>query len=101
MQNIYACKNSLLIKCYLVSWHQVAFSSRIIIHAIENREAEADPITGIHCNMLQHSSIATCYNVLSAIMYIRGCRSSSSHPFKGHIPASVDLALGEGRLGAV
>ena len=37
----------------------------------------------------------------SAIMCIRGSRSSSGHPFKGHVPASVDLALGEGRLGAV
>ena len=34
----------------------------------------------------------------SAIMCIRGSRSSSGHPFKGHVPASVDLALGEGRL---
>ena len=37
----------------------------------------------------------------SAIMCIRGSCSSSGHPFKGHVPASVDLALGEGRLGAV
>ena len=36
----------------------------------------------------------------SAIMCIRGSRFSSGHPFKGHVPASVDLALGEGRLGA-
>ena len=35
----------------------------------------------------------------SAIMCIRGSRSSSGHPFKGHVPASVDLALGEGVLG--
>ena len=32
----------------------------------------------------------------SAIMCIRGSRSSSGHPFKGHVPASVDLALGGG-----
>ena len=37
----------------------------------------------------------------SAIMCIRGSRSSSGHLFNGHFPASVDLALGEGRLGAV
>jgi len=27
--------------------------------------------------------------------------SSSGHPFKGRVPASVDVALVEGRLGAV
>jgi len=32
------------------------------------------------------------------VYMIRGCRSSSAYPLKGHIPASVDLALGEGRL---
>ena len=37
----------------------------------------------------------------SAIMCMRGSRSSSGHPFKGHVPASVDLALEEGHLGAV
>jgi len=35
--------------------------------------------------------------------YLRGIlsRSSSGHPFKGRVPASVDVALVEGRLGAV
>ena len=36
----------------------------------------------------------------SAIMCIRGSRSSSGRPLRGHVPASIDLALEEGRLGA-
>ena len=35
----------------------------------------------------------------SVIMCIRGFCSSSGHPFLGHVPASVDLALGECILG--
>ena len=34
----------------------------------------------------------------SAIMCKRDSCSSYDHPFKGHVPASVDLALGEGSL---
>jgi len=37
----------------------------------------------------------------SAIMCIRGSRSSSGHPSKGFVPFAVDLVLEEGRVGAV
>ena len=37
----------------------------------------------------------------SAIMCIRGSRSSSDRPLGGHIPTSVELALEERRFGAV
>jgi len=37
----------------------------------------------------------------STIMCIGGCRSSSGRPLRGHVPASIDLALEEGRFGAV
>jgi len=36
----------------------------------------------------------------SAIMCIRSSRSSSGRPLRGHVPASIDLALEEGHLGA-
>lgn len=35
----------------------------------------------------------------SALMYIGGFRYSSVHPLRGHVPASIDLALKEGCLG--
>jgi len=35
----------------------------------------------------------------SSIMCLRGSCSSSDHPFKGRVPASVDVALVEGVLG--
>ena len=31
-------------------------------------------------------------------MCLRGSRSSSGHPFKGRVPASVDVVLVEGRI---
>jgi len=36
----------------------------------------------------------------SVIMCIRGSRSTSGGPLRGHVPASIDLAQEEGRLGA-
>ena len=89
MQNIYACKNSLLIKCCLVSWHQVAFSSRIIIHAIEKREAEADPITGIHCNMLQRAISHHVHQGLSFLL---------QSPFQGSHSSLTGGGTSWGRL---
>ena len=53
-----------------------------------------------YCNVM---SWLRCHldfsHLLSAIMFIRGCRSTSGHPLKGRIPASVDLALGRDASG--
>ena len=55
-----------------------------------------------YCRVMSWLRCCLGFSLLhSAIMCIRGSRSSSGHPFKDHVPASVDLALGEGRLGAV
>ena len=55
-----------------------------------------------YCKVMSWLHYRLSFSLLqSTIMCIRGCRSSSSYPLKGHIPASVAFALEEGRLGAV
>jgi len=45
-----------------------------------------------YCSVMSWLRCRLGFSLLqSAIMCIRGCRSSSGHPFKGHIPSSVDL----------
>jgi len=52
-----------------------------------------------YCSVMSWLRCRPGFSLLqSAIMCIRGCRSSSGHPFKGHIPASVDLGTLWGRL---
>ena len=57
----------------------------------------------VMCNCDELVSLLPWFSLLqSVIMSIRpGGHSSSSHPLKGRVPASVDLALKDGCLGAV
>ena len=55
-----------------------------------------------YCKVMRWLRCRLGFSLLhSTIMCIRGSRSSSGCPLRGHVPHSVELALEEGRFGAV